>query len=37
MKDYKKEYKRLKAKEDFWAIARLAIIFVGLVVYGIMR
>lgn len=35
--NYKEEYKRMKAKENLRAMIRLAIVFVGLVVFKIMR
>lgn len=36
-KQEKEDYKRLKAKENFWAMFRLALTFASIFVYGIMR
>ena len=36
-KQEKEDYKRLKAKENFWAMFRLALIIDALILYGIMR
>lgn len=35
MKDYKKEYERLKTKQDFRHAVYLTMFFVGLLIYGI--
>lgn len=35
--NYKKEYKRLKTKEEFRQAIYLTMFFVGLLIYGIMR
>lgn len=37
MKDYKKEYERLKTKQDFRHAVYVTMLFVGIFVYGIMR
>lgn len=35
--NYKEDYKRLKAKENFWAMMRMSVFFAGIILYGIMR
>lgn len=35
--NYKEDYKRLKAKENFWAMMRMSIFWAGLFIYVIMR
>ena len=35
--NYKKEYKRLKTKEEFRQAAYVTLVFVMIIVYGIMR
>lgn len=35
--NYKKEYKRLKTKEEFRQAVYVTLVFVGIIVYGIMR
>lgn len=36
-KQEKEDYKRLKAKENFWAMFRLVLIIDSLIIYGIIR
>lgn len=35
--NYKKEYNRLKTKQDFRHAVYVTMFFVGLIIYGIMR
>lgn len=35
MKDYKKEYQRLKTKQEFRQAVYVTLFFVGLLIYGI--